>query len=1468
MTAKLFPCPRHWTDGHWLENRHRLLEAFQSSSAGISFQGCEWLDLLPLTDLLLICGRHLWEGGDLVVGLDTKSTETRRVARFLLDTQFLAEVERIAGTAGGLLTWLLDDQEVEASGICRALGNVVLPPKLLDFDTLVPCQVVNASEWEKPELVHDFCKMLREECLARDRAFAQGMSVPLIYQTKLLLNAVLPELVDNVRLHGAPKDDGNAYFSLFARIRRRVDGDRFARLPADVQRPRSRFEGKSAHLWQRDVVEVAICDGGPGIHGSWLARWRKGHSPRRVPRYGAGKSPRLDSADADAHLIRAVFETNASSLPETVRVLQGLPRVTGLHAIRRVVEAGEFFLGIRSGLSSLPICSRSDDHARDSAPKIELTGRERHVESSGVQVLVRAAGASGKRLSEWADGCPKGGLEGATAWWELGYPERFRGCHVTNESALPAGTERGDVIIVRAHHVLNKAGLLGLVREVSERGLRLVFFDLPTPIALQTQVILELLRRDLSELQVPIVTNDLRVHVACSKYPIRDGASFIAGGPSDGKAWWTRDDSPIASLRDVFSRCRQVDSEAFWKEIDQIEGAFLGEVVKWNTGVILTGGLLAVEVALGQRHVRKMLRRRLVALAESLRLEGLEPVDESLRYWVREVERNVVFNERSTPSRVGLLCTTKVGGSRLAAVGRKLGIGDSLVHVPIMVYPREKIVGTVSSERGPDEQPRVFDWAPSRAVVAVGNSAEENPKPRYERRGRSGYVAVPATPEPEKGNGRWGRGTSNVLLRQELIEFGHFSFGRHHYFVWLNLLKFLLDRSGDCQEMLQAIRAKAEGLAPDWVFYPPHEVTHAFLEQLRDEAGVSCDGSPWSAPRCWPLNEIALFEATYGATCRGARAILIDDAIVSGTTLRRAARRLRAMGISEIHAFVLVDRSDSLAPRAEVLGDVRSVAAWWTVGVPPIGDGADCSLCRGISRLERLGAEAAGSPLGGELELMVGPWAKVDHLERYSSPLEPGEVEESRQVATGTQVQARLARSTSWTTVRAIEACVQGESLAAFLDSEESHPTELFAGLVLHDVAGSGEAERRRLIARLIQACWRESRSAARGLALIALASLDRVTLRHALEIVTGQIRSLGVETVEKTAFSVALARMTLSEPSEIEAILKDWSDWRDKSSDKTAALGVRTEGLLRLFSSSTIPWSPQWRALQALGIPGRGKGHELFQPLIDEFCSDSHRSWVDWERRRRLFLFLDSVEAGFQAVLQSCEACETRSQLQSMFGEWSEVRRKAPDHVPATELLKKTRRYLWESVEGRPNLRQVLAKELVHYIPLCIHEVIQELAESEASVEERDFECGFRLTGECQRILMKRWTDPAEEFALRDEVRRQADHLVVAEREGVLQVLRDVLSDVKHSKSATRGLRGQGRPYMRIDLGLNSTGCYEVTTTNRGESLTREYSWRATEQVMTELDGSAAQELASGFVTRTLAFRKQIRSRTGERPE
>lgn len=260
-----YDLPSRYDDATWLKRRHELIEIlsgrYQEVEIGLS--DCQWMDLNPLVDLLLHCSKCLKLGVALRLSFSGRGLEPPgRVLRFLRESGFIETLNQNAEVFNVPLVYAIGSKINPSSAFQSVLADFRLAMRVLDSTTIMPCMVLNADDLTSRDDVFAYCRKLRESHVTKQKMLTLRISMPLVHELKLFFDFVLPELIDNVRLH-KPNLEYHRLFAIFIRIRRREEKILGVQRLAESSLIQStKFQKLTSHFWQHDIVEAAFCDVG------------------------------------------------------------------------------------------------------------------------------------------------------------------------------------------------------------------------------------------------------------------------------------------------------------------------------------------------------------------------------------------------------------------------------------------------------------------------------------------------------------------------------------------------------------------------------------------------------------------------------------------------------------------------------------------------------------------------------------------------------------------------------------------------------------------------------------------------------------------------------------------------------------------------------------------------------------------------------------------------------------------------------------------------------------------------------------------------------------------------------------------------------------------------------------------------------------------------------------------------------
>ena len=320
MDMLLYKVPKHWNDLHWLENRNEFLIKFENTDIPlmVDFSECEWIDLHPLVDAHLMITTHCLRGGRVYLKFFESSeiNETQRLVHFLKEAGFFSSLYN--ESIESLIEAEIQGNKFTLKAFIEKIDKQYFPPKALEQEIIVPCSYVDLDicNIDSREGVFNFCQKMRIDYASHKRLDSLRISKSLMHEARLFFNIVLPELIDNVRLH--KRFDKVRQFSFFMRLRRRDDSPPYsARKAAEPNRSKlSLFAKATEHYWEHDIIEAVFSDNGSGIQDTFIKAWND-KEPGKIPKKAGIK---VDGKDGDFHILRAIFEENRSSLSRDERL--------------------------------------------------------------------------------------------------------------------------------------------------------------------------------------------------------------------------------------------------------------------------------------------------------------------------------------------------------------------------------------------------------------------------------------------------------------------------------------------------------------------------------------------------------------------------------------------------------------------------------------------------------------------------------------------------------------------------------------------------------------------------------------------------------------------------------------------------------------------------------------------------------------------------------------------------------------------------------------------------------------------------------------------------------------------------------------------------------------------------------------------------------------------------------------------
>lgn len=1389
--------PREFRDQTWFL-KPRYLPS--SGDARLDFRECRWIDLHPAAHLILQASepgrrRLVFDFGPEWSGSPPFS--------FLASSGYFKAISRSVNAV-----IRLDSKELRPEELDLFLTDNPARPLVLEQRVVLPWQVLSAAELTSRSDVHDLCWSLWTDYVDQ-RTDLLGITQPLLYPTKNFFSAVLPELVDNVRVHKKNKS-----FCIFVRLRQRDPSGRIRRL-AERVRSRTVLQKEAAAYWESDTVEVVFGDSGKSIQETLLAS--------RTGRTAFGRQA-LAGPNAGAAVLERVFLENLSRLDEKARRAEGLPTLTGLRSVRNALGGLPVQVQVASGNNLVLVTDRSY-----TASRRRLKFRRSDESMPGVYFHARIAAEQDRPFhGASVDALEGTQLEDASSWWAARYHPGEDRCHLVEEPELPAGVGAGDVVICRFHHQPSKGRLFSFLKEVAALKAFCVFFGVPPSVGVPLRRTLDL------ELQLvdirgkyPIVSNDFRLSVATKKGDaIRLARSFSGSHnpePTREKVWWEKSEAPVRSVRDLFVIARLKDTRRFWNAVLKSPyPSFIQEPVKWSDGYVLRGGYLLLEQALDRVSLVTLLRKWVVLLANGLRAQRIVAGSSSLYSLMNEVDRHWVPEPGGVRRRTLVLGSVEVTGGSLAETVQ--AEGQDGFGVPIFRYPEHLIQRRSGAATG-TIGPRLLDWSPMAKTMFGG-------RPTLSRLGRTDRV--------RRGDRRIqilakkdAADSYRVWQNENLLRLGHLRHGDHHSFVTVDLVGFILSRSSEAQSFIRWLKKQVDGYRPDWVLVSQNRAAVELREQLRQS------GPSEKSYRFWPLERISELLGI-GELAADHRVVVLDDGLVTGETLRRAQQLLSDGGVEHVKALAVLTRMD---PKL-ALGSASNerFRAWWSLVDGTTKRIDQCPLCRSLRRVRQLvlSLRAHQNEVASQLlEKWLEYWSAVGASGREQVRSEP--MDRVRSVRLGTTIDLRTSiAEATWLLELGGRLGNTDRLLREVAGRRRRHGAELaLAGTCLFALERLSFLQQERAVIVLTEFAWKQTTDLGlQSLLFLALVRCSETASQAVREAIERKLRSSGVSNAQVALG--ALAAIASSTPEK----LNELHSWRKVVASQMEG-GVnkrRSQDTMDSLLSSAGKEPGPHLVLRMLGAPNYSRDHTgLMDVLVRIIRADRYdrlRSDLEF-----LGILLGPLQSSLvsEAVLSqySGEQVEKIERVIAAMDKFVSQALNGTLHTRELPAVKEAsadlKAILFQAVIDGPSIRRVLLRE--HIVDLG--QVLMRALSKCPSVDRAE----FVIRGLEGRQLEIDDVDPSLG--------------VVADR-GLEMPICDCLSDVKHPRDRREGLDGSPEgPYMEVVVS-RSASAVSIRFSNTGRREDEgSHHFRVVQRWLRQYDGVATEvfDIETGRLIRELSL-------------
>ena len=567
---------------------------------------------------------------------------------------------------------------------------------------------------------------------------------------------------------------------------------------------------------------------------------------------------------------------------------------------------------------------------------------------------------------------------------------------------MPDGTGKGKIIICRANNMPNKNKLYEFLENIRKAGANVIFAEISPASALYLSLQINMLMKH-EGLQIicPILTNTMRDFIPGdgNNELLRSFNTGLYDKVDRGKEWWVDEGSPIRTVVDIFNVCRDYDSKIFWSTALNDDMALIREPIIWNEGHVLIGGFLSLLVALRKPVLLKLVRKRALITSHALRVKDLSPIDNTMRYLTGEVKQGLFPSDSQTAKTAILGNVLVTGKTAQHIIGEQYG--KDLIYLPIFKYPDGKI--ETKDGRNPELKTsmiRVLNWDSGIDIRFDRADYEKHTNKYYHRIGASERISRKPEKKIDYFSFQKPETAYRVWQTHSLINIGHYSYERYHYFIWLDMFGFINSRTSDSISMIGEFARQINTLAPAFIVYCPNEDTELFVHTLIQYAQDNKLGSIPSDDYILPVSSIQghLFIGTkdmddviaerLSKHDKDTNVVFLDDAMVTGSTNKEVRTYLKERGFKNIHSFVVLDRIHAGIELQGKSGVDLDHFSYWSMSIPPTGTDQTCHICRGIEHMQILANRTMSNTIRDNLIKWKEIWAKTGTLDHFENKLQ------------------------------------------------------------------------------------------------------------------------------------------------------------------------------------------------------------------------------------------------------------------------------------------------------------------------------------------------------------------------------------------------------------------------------------------------------------------------------------------------
>jgi hypothetical protein len=568
----------------------------------------------------------------------------------------------------------------------------------------------------------------------------------------------------------------------------------------------------------------------------------------------------------------------------------------------------------------------------------------------------------------------------------------------------------GTIVYIRPRRHQRKIDLVNQIKNLTSRPIPpsdILYIDMPWSLAIDFFNIIIDERSWKSHISANITVTLLSQDWFCTCLSYNFSSNKFHPSGSIAHKFLTSPSSTTSAAQ-AASILRRQDSLLFW--IAAVP-AYINEHIAWQstdepTSAESVKGYLDIGFALAQPSIYGIARRAMRRALTSLIPKKVHAADDII---ARVLTADFVLSE-------DLYAQSATNEPTAVLAGSVLGSGNTTKR--LLRGSLARYVGTAQLLRHPDFPPDAslprllaLDWTPHRpkTLRRASRPFERVANTPLVIRGGESAVPLPRFAEPKNGKrGRslYGENPNQAYQRWQrlgLLRLGHWTYGLNHDLLTLRLEDALVYDAVEGGIITNWLAAQIrewipvrENLRRGFVVYTQHAINerlvravsrHHFGDGIQFYPAAAAASHRQAALILSPMTREAIIEKCSSMMIEGGSVVILDDAVISGATMRtieqalrgvweglRQTKRIRSQAELQVHTLAVVDRSGEPAQRALVERNLNRDRRYWRWDVPSLGHAGTCPLCALHSRWKSLESSVHGSLLQSRLKQWLTQW--------------------------------------------------------------------------------------------------------------------------------------------------------------------------------------------------------------------------------------------------------------------------------------------------------------------------------------------------------------------------------------------------------------------------------------------------------------------------------------------------------------